>query len=151
MGNARNTFERRRQELETSEGRSLSDWDIATLLDCSKRHVDALMSRPDEDVRPAYVLALEYAREVGLDACGAIFETPPEEFDRLLDEVTLTRTEVARMMGIDRHTLHHYTLPERELDVPRHYYLALLYIHHLYASGEEPAECRQHIETYASA
>lgn len=59
-----NTFSRRRARLEESEGRSLSDWDVATLLDCSQRHVQTLMKRPDEAVRPAWVLTLEYAREV---------------------------------------------------------------------------------------
>jgi len=146
-----NTFSRRRARLEESEGRSLSDWDLATLLDCSQRHVQSLMDRPDEDVRPAWVLALEYAREVGMDTCDGIIETRSEAFARLLQEVTLDIREVARMLGIDTSTLRRYTVPDRELDVPRHYYLALLYIHELYGRGAEPEPCRRHIEAYTGA
>jgi len=144
-----NIFARRRERLEAQEDCTLSDWDISILLDCSERHVRHLMSWPDDEIRPAYVLALEYAREVGVDECDRIVATRPDTFETLLKEVTLSPTEVAHMLGIDRSTLYRYTQDDRELDVPRHHYLALLYIHHLYGRGAEPQACRQHIEVYA--
>jgi hypothetical protein len=150
MEGSQNTFQRRVHALEESEDDSLSDWDLATLLDCSERHVRSLRQRPDEEVRPAWILALEYARVVGVNACGEIFETPPDRFRQLLHRVTLDLREVARMLGVAPSTLRRYKMPTRELDVPRHYYLALLYIDHLYGRGEEPAACRQHIEAFHS-
>lgn len=146
---AENTFRRRLRKLEEQEG-PLTDWDVATLLDCSQSHVRSLYEKPDEQVRPSYVLALEHARQVGIDRCQDVIETRPAGFRALVKDVTLKHREVARMLGIDTSTLYRYMDGERDLDVPRHHYLAALYIHELYKKDEEPEDCRRHIETYAS-
>jgi hypothetical protein len=146
-----NTSSSRLARLEEEEGRPLSDWRIAALLDCTKKQVRRLRERPDEDVRPAYVLTIEYARVVGLDGCQSILEQRPDEFKEVLERITLEVQEVARMLGIDTSTLYRYTLPDRTLDVPRHHFLAALYLDHLYGRGAMPAEVAGHVDVFTEA
>ena len=146
-----NTFCKRRAALEDERGQRLSTWRISILLDCSERHVRHLMSWPDDEVRPAYVLALEYAREMGVDACIHLIETRPDALRRLLDDVTLSRTAVARKLGIDRSTLYRYTQRDRDAGVPRHHHLALLFLHLHYARGAMPADVADHIQFFNEA
>jgi len=56
---------------------------------------------PDDAEEPAYVLAIEYARVVGLDGCQSILEQRPDELKEVLEQITLEVQEVARMLGID--------------------------------------------------
>jgi hypothetical protein len=145
-----NTFCHRRALLEASEGRALSDQEIGWLLGVQVRHVHNLKTWPDRRVRPSYLLALEYAREVGFETADGVIDTPPDQFGDMVQTLPFERREVAKLLGISPSQLWRLRQEDREADVPRAHYLALLYLMRLFGPEGRMHPIIEHAETYSA-
>jgi DNA-directed RNA polymerase specialized sigma subunit len=145
----RTAFQKERDRLEEAEGRSLTDQEIGWLLGVQPRHVHNLKTWDDEQVRPSYLLALKYAREVGFETADGVIDTPPDEFDDMVSDLPLECREIARLLGISPSQLWRLRQDTRDADVPRSHFLALRYLMHVYGPEGRMHSIIEHANTYA--
>jgi hypothetical protein len=123
-----NTFAQQRQRLAESEGEHITDWQMSCLLGIARSTVSQHMKRPDHEIRPALLLAIEHAIVHGYDQTDAIIDTPGQQFDEMLSELPMPYTQAGHLLGLAPSTLRKM----RSLgsaDVPRRYYLAAKVLH----------------------
>jgi hypothetical protein len=117
-----------RRSLAQREGRALTDQKIAWLLGVQPKRVSDLQRAKPSSIRPAYLLALQLAIEVGIEACEEIDDPSKTEFDAMIRALPLTKEEIAMLLGLRGNAL--WALRHKaEVTIPRCHVLALHYLH----------------------
>src|SRR5690554_6059910 len=147
MRRRRNAFVAKREQLDQAEGRHFSDWDIAQLLGIQPRHVYTLSRARDCEIRPSYLLALEAAIEWDYRACDDLEEPTKEEFARLVDEISMTKEEIALYLGLTGGALYQLRVSPT-VTISRSHFLAVKLLHHYYGPKPNLQAHRAHALAY---
>jgi len=142
-----NPFVLLRRELSRQEGRHLTDQQIAWLLGVQPRYVSKLQSYHASEIRPAFILALTHATEVGIRACEAIDDPTKTEFDRLVSAIPLSLRDIATMLGVSPGALWNMRL-KPDTAIRRYHVLAVHYLHRHYAPKPSMAALRKMAMAY---
>lgn len=145
-------FRRLRHQLEQSEGRKLSDWDISYALRIQPNTVRRLMHATRQEVRPSYLVAMLYLIKHSIDYVEALEHVGNEEMDALIsriEELGMGCSRIAFYLGIGSRQLRN--LRGYSQTVPFCHYLAARYLlEHIEPQG--PLETiEQHAELWAAA
>jgi len=143
-------FKHAYRTLEQVEERSLTHYDVAWALRVQPATVSRLIHADTRDIRPSYLLAMQYVVTVGLDGVDLLEWPGGKEIDELTSRIVLPLQRIAHLLGISERQLRNLRREDATEQVPFQHYLALLYLLLEYQTSEELQRLERHADKYAA-